>query len=167
MNPRNPIYNSFFFFAQRSAGNTRGFHCGGVLIHKDYVLTASHCVNGRGVVNARYRLVSVRLGEWDTSTEIDCNDDDICAPKPQDIAVVEQISHEGYMPNSQAQQDDIALLRLERSVTLTDFIRPICLPFGSEVRNRNFDGEPLNVAGWGKTETGNSIFDKHTDSIFL
>lgn len=126
------------------------------------MLTASHCVNGRGVVNARYRLVSVRLGEWDTSTEIDCNDDEICAPKPQDIAVAEQISHEGYMPNSQAQQDDIALLRLERSVTLTDFIRPICLPFGSGVRSKIFDGEPLNVAGWGKTETGNSIFDKYS-----
>lgn len=143
-----------FKCSHETAVGGRGFHCGGVLIHKDYVLTASHCVNGKALVKLGYRLVSVRLGEWDTSMDIDCNDEEICSPKPQDIPVAEQITHENYLPSSQAQQNDIALLRLEHSATFTDFIKPICLPFGSDLKNKNFEGEAMSVAGWGKTENG-------------
>lgn len=135
------------------ANNRRGFHCGGVLINENYVLTASHCINGVGVVNARYRPVSVRVGEWDLSTEQDC-DDDICSGSAIDIPFGEVITHEGYVPSSAAQENDIALIRLSRPVTFTDFVRPICLPVQSNLRNKILDGVNMDVAGWGKTETG-------------
>ncbi len=61
---------------------------------------------------------SVRLGEWDTSTDEDCDRGD-CSDPAVDVAVEEVITHESYNPNSKAQENDIALLRLSRSVAYT------------------------------------------------
>lgn len=93
------------------------------------------------------------MGEWDTTVNPDSQDNDEADPV-LDIAVVERIPHEQYVPTSKTQENDIALLRLARSVTFTDWIRPICLPIRSHLRNVNYNDVPLVVAGWGKTETG-------------
>lgn len=119
----------------------------------NYVLTASHCVNGKDLTNLRWRPTAVRLGEWDTNSERDC-EDGYCSEPPQDIDIADLIPHESYQPNSKQQENDIALLRLARAATRNDFVRPICLPFGNNIKNGNFDGKPLDVAGWGKTEAG-------------
>lgn len=96
---------------------------------------------------------AVRLGEWDTTQEIDCEYEDDCADPVQDIHVSEAIPHEGYLPTSETQENDIALLRLERPVQYSEYIRPICLPV-SQSLSLNLDGVPFSVAGWGKTEIG-------------
>lgn len=138
-----------------TANNARGHHCGGSLVNSRYVVTASHCVNGKDIP-ADWRLTAVRLGEWNLQTNPDCEIDvrgeKDCAPEHIDVRVERAIPHPLYNPNSRNQVNDIALLRLERSIAYTDFVRPICLPISPNLRAATFDGIVMDVAGWGKTE---------------
>ncbi|XP_053946959.1 serine protease easter-like isoform X4 [Anastrepha ludens] len=137
-------------------GGRKGHHCGGSLINSRYVITASHCVNGVAIPSD-WSLTGVRLGEWDTTTNPDCEIDvrgeKDCAPPYSDVPVEKAIAHPQYVPESRNQFHDIALLRLTKSVQYTDFIRPICLPASANLRSATFDGIVMDVAGWGKTET--------------
>ncbi|XP_031638129.1 melanization protease 1-like [Contarinia nasturtii] len=105
------------------------------------------------IINENYILTGVRLGEWNTTSNPDC-DDGQCADPVQDIRVVERIPHVDYNPDSESQGNDIALLRLERPITYTEWIKPICLPASSEVLNQNYARSKLILSGWGKTERG-------------
>jgi len=146
--------------------NQKGFHCGGVLINERYVVTAAHCISK---VPSTWNLISVRLGEWDATTSRDCDDslinEIVCNDPAVDISVEEKIVHESYDANSKNQHNDIALLRLSRPVKYTNFIKPICLPVDSALRNKNLSDMTMDVAGWGKTETASSSKRKLKVSI--
>lgn len=113
---------------------------------------------------ATWKLNSVRLGEWDTTTTEDCDDsftnERVCSDPYVDITVEKQIVHEDYQPNSKNQHHDIALLRLSRNVRYTEFIRPVCLPWGSNLINMDLSGTAMEVSGWGKTETSSTSTKK-------
>mgnify|MGYP003343779468 CR=1 FL=1 len=122
----------------------RGFHCGGALISKQYIATAAHCISN---IPRGWRLTSVRLGEHNLDTDIDC--EEYCVEAPKNILVEETIPHELYDPKNINRYHDIALLRLQRPVAFTDYIFPICLP---PATSSDYQGLVMTVAGWGRTE---------------
>lgn len=69
--------------------------------------------------------VSVRLGEYNTDTDVDCLENPTgkeCADPAVDVPVDERIAHEEYDPQDLNQYNDIALLRLTRDVRFTGLI---------------------------------------------
>lgn len=114
---------------------------------------ASHCVNGKDLPTT-WSLTGVRLGEWDTATDVDCDDKysdgPICNNPPVDVPIEKLIPHENYDPQGANQHNDIALLRLAHTVTYSDFIKPICLPSQPSLRDNDFVKQTLSVAGWGE-----------------
>ncbi|XP_037913267.1 CLIP domain-containing serine protease 2-like [Hermetia illucens] len=130
-------------------GNRTGFHCGGVLINKRYIVTAASCVKAEEIP-AKWNLTSVRLGEWNTQTETDCQNKK-CSNTPINVAIEKLIIHENYNPKSVNRSNDIALLRLARNVSFTDWIRPLCLQGHSRKAKHK---EYFKVNGWGLLENG-------------
>uniref|UniRef100_A0A6P7FRR7 CLIP domain-containing serine protease n=1 Tax=Diabrotica virgifera virgifera TaxID=50390 RepID=A0A6P7FRR7_DIAVI len=142
--------NEFPWMALLQYANPAGHRrwaCAGSLINERYILTAAHCVTG-DISRVVGKLVNVRLGEYNTESEVDC-DGELCND-PQDIGVEEVLYNEGYNNNNVHRYNDIALIRLNRSVKFSRFIYPICLPHPNEAARV---GDRVIVAGWGKTES--------------
>lgn len=107
------------------------------------ILPAAHCVKGSVITNG-YTLISIRVGENNLLTNPDCNQDE-CADPVVDLPIAEIIAHAS---------DDIALVRVAQPIKFTSWVKPICLPISEKLRTKNFDGVTLDVAGFGRTETG-------------
>lgn len=71
----------------------------------------------------------------------------------QDIPIAETIAYENYTFTSKLHENDIALIRLQRPATHTEYVQPICLPI-KDLQNQTYDGVRLSAAGFGKTSNG-------------
>uniref|UniRef100_A0A6P7FL11 CLIP domain-containing serine protease n=1 Tax=Diabrotica virgifera virgifera TaxID=50390 RepID=A0A6P7FL11_DIAVI len=124
------------------------FRCGGTIINNKYILTAAHCIT-----RLKDPLLDVRVGEYNTSSVIDCVMDQNgiakCINDPiQNLAIEEIIPHPEFNPNVIA--NDIGLLRVSRMNINAENARPVCLPLGE---HRLDEFRRVTVTGWGYTDS--------------
>ncbi|XP_070494753.1 uncharacterized protein [Chironomus tepperi] len=116
-------------------GNAFDFRCGGSLIADNIVLTAAHCVSRTDDMP-----IIVRLGK--TSIDLQDSEDDTTA---QDIGIETIKIHPQHSKRSG--HYDIALIKLRRPATLTNFVQTICLSSDDNNLPRNFV-----ITGFGRVD---------------
>ncbi|KAJ6642884.1 Serine protease filzig, partial [Pseudolycoriella hygida] len=112
--------------------------CGGVLITKNYVMTAAHCQPG-----FLASLVAV-FGEFDISGELE-------AKRSVTKNVKRVVVHREY--DAATFENDLALLELESPIHYDTHIVPICMPPNSA----DFTGRMATVTGWGRLKYGGGV----------
>jgi secreted trypsin-like serine protease len=117
--------------------SSEGWYCGGSLISENYVLTAGHC--GDGARQAQVTLGAHNIQQNENTQEVQTS---------TDVTV-----HERY--DGDLIINDIAVIKLPRSASLSDAIQPVALPRSD---GDTYTGDTARASGWGLTDgQGNSI----------
>lgn len=118
------------------------FHCGGVLVSHRHIITAQHCMDGRGI--GRVKIV---LGGIDFMNKAHDT-------PPIIMRALRSTPHPLYLKASKfhAAHYDIAIVELDGALDeYPNYVSPICLP-SSHLNVTNVKGF---VSGWGRTVAGN------------
>uniref|UniRef100_G3R9N9 Granzyme H n=1 Tax=Gorilla gorilla gorilla TaxID=9595 RepID=G3R9N9_GORGO len=125
--PHSRPYMAFVQFLQVKSRK----RCCGILVRKDFVLTAAHCQGSS---------INVTLGAHNITEQ---------ERTQQLIPVKRPIPHPAYNPKNFS--NDIMLLQLERKAKWTTAVRPLRLP-SSKAQVK--PGQVCSVAGWGYVSMG-------------
>lgn len=111
--------------------------CGGVLVRKDFVLTAAHCKGSS---------MTVFLGAHDISKK---------ERDRQEILVSRAIPHPDF--DSSNLSNDIMLLKLKKKASITKSVKPLVLP---GLKSRVRPGQVCSTAGWGMVAPGSKFSEQ-------
>ncbi|XP_046739386.1 trypsin-1-like isoform X2 [Diprion similis] len=118
------------------------FYCAASCINSHYLLTAAHCVQGFDIAR-----LSAQILVHDIKSSLSQG-------KIKQYKVKQIIKHTGYSPFNY--NNDIALLKLDGTITFDDSVRPVCLP----ELHKTFSGEKGIVTGWGATAESGPLAHK-------
>ncbi|KAK9892395.1 hypothetical protein WA026_019846 [Henosepilachna vigintioctopunctata] len=127
-----------------SKGVNLVYICGASLINREYLVTAAHCVTKpRTEIPSKIGSMVVYLGkhylkEWSTKGI-------------QDKRVARLVVHPEF--ESESFKNDIALIKLSEPVTISNYVRPVCL-WEDAVELRHIVNQPGTIIGWGYDEDG-------------
>jgi len=113
------------------------YMCGGSIISRRWVVTASHCTTGYTKADITVRVGSAHVSGAGGSTH----------------SVSQVVDHPAYTVTSDSWMSDISLLQLSEPVDVNNArSRPIALPDAGD----EFAGEECVISGWGATTEGGS-----------
>ncbi|ODN01091.1 Enteropeptidase [Orchesella cincta] len=126
------------------------YQCGATLISSRWLLSAGHCFYHAQDDHWVARLGTLRRGAT------------VLSPYEQVIRITHIFLHPEYKDVGFI--NDVSLLRLEKEVNFTDYVRPVCLP-GKESKIR--DGRMCTVVGWGQLFEVGRVFPDTLQEVQL